>query len=252
MHYLDTDSDDRSVEVFDLSTMEWDRIQTFGGSFPVFGKGGFSAVVGDYLYIFGGLDDEDYRNDLYGLNLEDFTWKQLSKVNAPSARSYGGMVAHGECLIVFGGIGKFPFEPSGRGAKVIKDDKFDGQFTSGWNNSIHEYNTVTGINPLLPSVLLPILLPFLSPFLRPLLLPSLPFSVSFALYLPPLPPIIKPHFVTADKWRELGCTGSRPPPLERFSFDKIDGHRALLFGGKRGLFSESSYDIYILDLETMV
>lgn len=56
----------------------------------------------------------------------------------------------------------------------------------------------------------------------------------------------------SDKWRELSCAGSRPPPLERFSFDKIDSHRALLFGGKRGLFAAGFHDIYILDLDTMV
>jgi hypothetical protein len=58
--------------------------------------------------------------------------------------------------------------------------------------------------------------------------------------------------VSADKWRELGCGGPRPPPLERFSFDKIDNRRALFFGGKRGLFAEGLHHIYILDLETMV
>lgn len=56
----------------------------------------------------------------------------------------------------------------------------------------------------------------------------------------------------SDKWRELECTGSRPPPLERFSFDKIDQDRALLFGGKRGLFSAGLNSFYILDLDIMV
>ena len=40
--------------------------------------------------------------------------------------------------------------------------------------------------------------------------------------------------------------------MERFSFDKIDNHRALLFGGKRGLFTAGYHDIYILDLDAMV
>lgn len=40
--------------------------------------------------------------------------------------------------------------------------------------------------------------------------------------------------------------------MERFSFDKIDSHRALLFGGKRGLFTEGFNDVYLLDLDTMV
>lgn len=243
----DTDSENRSVEVCDLATMEWHQEQTFGSGFPVFGKGGFSAVVGRSLYIFGGLDDEDYRNELYGLNLEDFTWKQLSKLDAPSARSYGGMVAHGECVIVFGGLGKERLEPSFKGAEVIKDEKFVGEFTSEWNNSLHEYNTVTG-NILIHSP------PFLSYLLSSSFSPHCLNSSSHFHFLSPLSssPIISSFLVSVDKWRELGCTGSRPPPLERFSFDKIDSHRALLFGGKRGLFTEGSRDIYILDLETMV
>lgn len=60
------------------------------------------------------------------------------------------------------------------------------------------------------------------------------------------------EFVSAGKWRELSCSGARPPPLERFSFDKIDQRRALLFGGKRGLFTAGFHFIYILDLESMV
>ena len=43
--------------------------------------------------------------------------------------------------------------------------------------------------------------------------------------------------------------------MERFSFDKIDGNRALLFGGKMGLFVDEKdiyNDIFILDLDTKV
>ena len=124
--------------------MEWRERQT-SGPCPVFGKGACSALCGDHLYIFGGLDDEDYRKDLHRLNLVDLKWKQLSRSDCPSERSYAGMVAHGECLYVFGGIGKPFLEESRMGAQTIRDDKFGGNFVSVWNNSMHEYNTVTGI-----------------------------------------------------------------------------------------------------------
>lgn len=107
---LDTDSEDRSLEVCDLETMQWHSQQTHGSRFPVFGKGAFSAVVGDHLYIFGGLDDEDYRDELFRLNLKDYKWEELPSIDSPSARAYGGMVAHGECVVVFGGIGKPPLK----------------------------------------------------------------------------------------------------------------------------------------------
>lgn len=162
----DTDSDDRSVEVYDLEVMEWRQQQTYGSGFPVFGKGASSAVIGDYLYIFGGLDDEDYRNELCRLHLKDFRWQKLSRIGCfPSERSYGGMVAHGECLLVFGGLGKKPHEPSLKGAQTIKDDKLvGGEFCAEWTNSTHEYNTVTGMfESYLSRNLSPLSLPVSSP-----------------------------------------------------------------------------------------
>jgi len=149
-------------------------------------------------------------------------WKKMPVRGVPPCpRSYGGMVVHGECLIVFGGIGK-PLKASGLpasdlGGVVIKDTRFGGEFESEWNNYIHEYSIISGMytNEIEKG--------------------------SFLFW-----------FEIVEKWRELSCTGVRPPPLERFSFDKIDSHRALLFGGKRGLFTAGYQDIYILDLNTMV
>lgn len=126
--------------------MQWHLQQTHGSRFPVFGKGALSAVVGDHLYIFGGLDDEDYRNGLFRLNLKDYKWESLSSIGSPSARAYGGMVAHGECLVLFGGIGKPPLYPSRLGAEYMKDNQFDEAVDATvWNNSLHEYNTTSGI-----------------------------------------------------------------------------------------------------------
>lgn len=140
---------DAVIEIFNLETMEWRQVHTHGPKIPILGKGSASALHGKHLYVFGGLDDEDYRNDLYQLDLDDFTWKEMPmNGNPPCPRSYGGMVVHGECLIIFGGIGK-PIKSSGLtpsecGAQVIRDEKFGGEFESEWNNYIHEYNTVTG------------------------------------------------------------------------------------------------------------
>lgn len=129
--------------------MEWRQAHTHGTEIPILGKGSSSAVHGKHLYIFGGLDDEDYRNDLYQLDLDDLTWTKMpSKGVPPCPRSYGGMVVHGECLVAIGGIGK-PLKtsgllPSNHGGEVVKDEKFGGEFESEWNNYIHEYSTVTG------------------------------------------------------------------------------------------------------------
>ena len=58
--------------------------------------------------------------------------------------------------------------------------------------------------------------------------------------------------IIVDKWQEIGCEGDRPPPCSRFSFNKIDRQRALLFGGKQDKYKTTYKDVYILDLETKV
>ena len=144
----DPDIEDAFLEVCDLESMEWQQQKTHGSDIPILGKGTLSAVSGQHLYIFGGLDDEDYRDTLYRLDLESLTWTRLSKKNGPSARSYGGMVAHRQSLVIFGGIGKLPPNDSKiteKGAEFIKDDKFGGEFISAWNNTMYEYNIVTGM-----------------------------------------------------------------------------------------------------------
>lgn len=129
--------------------MEWRQVSTHGPKIPILGKGSTSILHEKYLYTFGGLDDEDYCNDLYRLNLDDFTWMEMPRKGTPPCpRSYGGMVFHRDSLIVIGGIGK-PMKMSGlplseHGGQLIKDETFGGEFKSEWNNYMHEYNTVTG------------------------------------------------------------------------------------------------------------
>ena len=45
-------------------------------------------------------------------------------------------------------------------------------------------------------------------------------------------------------------SGRRPPPSTGFSFNMIDTHRALLFGGRQG--ERRVADIYIFDFDTRV
>ncbi len=147
---LDTEGSEAEAEAFDLTLMEWRRVIT-RGEYPILGKGSSSGTVGKHFYILGGLDDEDYRNDLYRLDLDKLIWDKLPVRGVPPCpRSYGGMVVHKECLIAIGGIGK-PLKAallpdSEHGGEVIMDEKFGGEFKSEWNNFIHEYSTLTGEN----------------------------------------------------------------------------------------------------------
>eukprot|EP01129_Flabellula_baltica_P005496 TRINITY_DN1997_c0_g1_i1.p1 TRINITY_DN1997_c0_g1~~TRINITY_DN1997_c0_g1_i1.p1 ORF type:complete len:332 (+),score=83.86 TRINITY_DN1997_c0_g1_i1:200-1195(+) len=67
------------------------------------------AVVGDFIYIFGGRlgigMSEQPLNDLYRFSTVDGTWEKIDSPGAPSKRSFHKMVSQGEFLYVFGGCG---------------------------------------------------------------------------------------------------------------------------------------------------
>ena len=48
------------------------------------------------------------------------------------------------------------------------------------------------------------------------------------------------------------CKGNRPPPCEKFTFNRIDRLRALLIGGKQRKFGPGFNTLYLFDLETLV
>ena len=52
-------------------------------------------------------------------------------------------------------------------------------------------------------------------------------------------------FITG-KWYECRCTGERPPPCEKFTFNQIDKRRAILFGGKQSKYKVAFSEVYIL------
>ena len=56
--------------------------------------------------------------------------------------------------------------------------------------------------------------------------------------------------IFSEAWAALEVVGERPPPCGGFSFNMIDSHRALLFGGRQELGRVS--DVYIFDLTTRV
>ena len=81
------------------------------------GQGSFFAVIEKTLYVFGGMNDEDYFDGIYMLDLEAFHWQQLPDlISKPSPKSFGGMVAHFDYLVMVGGVGKTPFQPSDKGS----------------------------------------------------------------------------------------------------------------------------------------
>ena len=110
----DPDTTETALEIFDLSAHEWKKQETTG-KVPRMGQGSFFAVIRDTLYIYGGVNDENYFEDLYQLDLEMFVWTQLPNTGGPSPKAFGGMVAYDESLIMLGGVGSIILKSCDKG-----------------------------------------------------------------------------------------------------------------------------------------
>ena len=59
------------------------------------------------------------------------------------------------------------------------------------------------------------------------------------------------YLYVSGKWSLPAVTGTTPPPLEGFSFTKVDHRRAVVYGGTtRGI--QALGDAYVLQLDTWV
>ena len=67
---------------------------------------GACAVVGDCLYLYGGLDKEDgCTGSLFELNLSTKSWRELSRpgTGGPKKKRSCAMVAYNSTVIIYGG-----------------------------------------------------------------------------------------------------------------------------------------------------
>ena len=59
------------------------------------------------------------------------------------------------------------------------------------------------------------------------------------------------YLYASGGWSSPAVTGTTPPPLEGFSFTKVDHRRAVVYGGTtRGI--QALGDAYVLELDTWV
>ena len=59
------------------------------------------------------------------------------------------------------------------------------------------------------------------------------------------------YLYVSGEWSSPAVTGTTPPPLEGFSFTKVDHRRAVVYGGTtRGI--QALGDAYVLQLDTWV
>ena len=102
------DFDDRPidpslVEMFDPTTLKWQRHTTTGvGPEEVYVAA--CAVLRSCLYFFGGSVKGRASNALWRLDLESLQWSLIQQTNTPLPRYYAGLVADKEQrLVLYGG-----------------------------------------------------------------------------------------------------------------------------------------------------
>ncbi|KAL9951132.1 hypothetical protein ACROYT_G043743 [Oculina patagonica] len=105
---------------YDIGTLSWELCPTQGRQPKALGH--TTAVVGDTLYIFGGIYRGNATNVLYMLNTGNLTWTPLqASGNPPSPRCDHACTVAGEKFYIMGGSG---------GEKL-------------WYNDMHVFDTVT-------------------------------------------------------------------------------------------------------------
>eukprot|EP01147_Barroeca_monosierra_P008382 gene8383-10202_t len=96
-------------------TLTWKKAATTGKA-PAPRLNHAAAIVGQDLYIFGGFEDGEAKNDLYKLDLQKMKWTPIlvcvptvqntqEVPNSPTRRCNHSMTACGQNLFVFGGRG---------------------------------------------------------------------------------------------------------------------------------------------------
>ena len=89
----------------DVARDKWKK-HLLKGQHPPGVYDGACAVVGDYLYFYGGRDKEGKpTGSLFELNLSTKSWRELSRpgTGGPKKKHSCGMVAYNSTVIVYGG-----------------------------------------------------------------------------------------------------------------------------------------------------
>ncbi|EGD73673.1 hypothetical protein PTSG_05386 [Salpingoeca rosetta] len=85
-------------------SLTWKRVETKGVP-PAPRLNHAADVVDDALYVFGGFEDGQAKNDMFKLDLNTMMWTPVHANNPPSRRCNHSMTAVGSKLYVFGGRG---------------------------------------------------------------------------------------------------------------------------------------------------
>eukprot|EP00092_Neocalanus_flemingeri_P007660 GFUD01008272.1.p1 GENE.GFUD01008272.1~~GFUD01008272.1.p1 ORF type:complete len:401 (-),score=117.36 GFUD01008272.1:98-1300(-) len=133
---------------FNTSTYQWTR-PVVEGDVPGARDGHSAAIIGNYMYVFGGYEEiiERFGQDVYRLDLTCYDWKLLSCMGEPPVhRDFHTATAIGSLMVIFGG----------------RSDLTGGQWQVNmgpdyYSNKVSYFDTTTStwhspaINPPLPS-----------------------------------------------------------------------------------------------------
>ena len=125
------------VEIFDPYFELWERTQVTGDAQSPGTYLAASASLHDDLFSFGGTDGRTLFNAVHRLDTEKLCRSQVSPQNAdgaPMPKVACAMIAFGNSLEVFGGLGvpRGPTEPQSFMSTRFTDGR-------GWTNDLHIY-----------------------------------------------------------------------------------------------------------------
>ena len=96
----------QNLEVFDISTEQWEQKLTHGTPPPGLCDTAYT-VVGSCLFVFGGWDGGSCHNSLFKLDLHTFQWEKVhisNPTSGPQEKRGCRMVSYGDNqLVVFAG-----------------------------------------------------------------------------------------------------------------------------------------------------
>lgn len=134
------DTDDCILDEYDIQDNSWHCHKTTH-DIPDYGKGSTMVGYDNYLFLFGGWNDEDFASDVHRLDLDTFEWKILEvgegpEIVKPSPRYLTNAIVFKNLMCIFGGTGPIPQGTIQRGAKYIELRQYDYDYGFGWNNEM--------------------------------------------------------------------------------------------------------------------
>ncbi|XP_077989596.1 kelch domain-containing protein 1-like [Glandiceps talaboti] len=243
--------------VFDSDSQTWSKAPTQGQP-PSPRSGATMVVIGNKLYLFGGLSrDFGWFDDLHCYDLATSTWSEIDEATgpSPSPRDKIASVAIGNKMYIFGGFGPHVSEEDVLGSQDDDDDYEDDDMVEdqgpqaaadfGWFDDLYVFDTETTKweNPRPIKIYSPT--------------PRAAYGMcavgnNIAIFGGRDTQCRKSDLYVLDtesmKWLQMTTTGRQPEPRSFHTATSV-GKRIVISGG-RSQDNKHFNDIHILDTET--